>query len=189
MLEEYPLLTIREGMTPGEFKFKYSSIDKETKAQILEFHDPAENLRNLEMETIEKVVRKNPDGNVRFWRDAKTDKMSKIFRIIGDNHFPICMEEDLYDTTLLGLYNNFSLINHSCVANATSSWVMGDFEKKQLRAMTTIEKNQEILVLYQNTPEFYFQFQRVPTAVPAGEPGIPVFVFRVLPGGGGSRGE
>ena len=33
---------------------------------------------------------------------------------------------------------------------------MGDFEKKQLRAMTTIEKDQEIQVLYRNTPEFYF---------------------------------
>ena len=48
------------------------------------------------------------------------------------------------------------MINHSCVPNATLSWVMGDFQRKQVRAIMVIEKNEEILSSWQNTVEFIF---------------------------------
>ena len=49
-----------------------------------------------------------------------------------------------------------SLINHACVPNATWSWVMGDFQRQQVRALMTIEKGEEILVNYCNTSEIVF---------------------------------
>ena len=160
ILEEYPLLTFSEGLNPTKFKTNYyPAIDNETKAVILKLNDPVENLKYLDTDTVEKLVRKDPI--VRFWREAQSDEISKILRIITGNWFQVCGEEKLYDTNEAGLYNSCSIINHSCVPNAVWGWVMGDFKKKQVRAMKTIEKNQEILVTYVEEVDFVFGSREV----------------------------
>ena len=155
ILEEYPLLILRNGISLNEFQANlYPGIDKETKAKILKLNDPMERLKTLDTETIKMMVRKDPI--VKLWMEARTDEMSKIFRIISGNLFQICEQEELYDTMESGLYNNHTLINHGCVPNATTSWVMGDFKRRQVRAMMTIEKNQEILINYMEDWDFVF---------------------------------
>ena len=68
-------------------------------------------------------------------------EMNKIFRIMCGNFKKICEEEDLYGNTSKGdLYQNISLINQSCVLNATASWVTGDFKRSQVRAMMPIKQ-------------------------------------------------
>ena len=149
ILEEYPLLTCSDRESFYEILVNnYPGLDENTKAKILNLNDPADDLKSLDSDTVEKLVSKSP--TVEFWRKAKTGEISKFLRIISGNWFPICADEELYDTNELGVYNNIALINHGCVPNATRSWVMGDFKRQQVRAMKTIEKNEEILVSYQN---------------------------------------
>ena len=119
ILEEYPLLTYKDGTSLKEFKANhYPTIDEDTKRMILQLNDPAESFETLDTDTVQMSVRKHPI--VGFWRESRTDEISKIFRIITVNARQICGEEELYNPTELGLYNNHSLINHSCVPNATS---------------------------------------------------------------------
>ena len=156
ILEEYPLITISDGMSSSQFEAKYyPNIDDETKAKILQLYDPAENIKTLDTDTMEKLGSKSP--LMMLYKEARTDEIIKIFRIISGNHLKICGEKDLYKKfTETGLYNNISRINHSCVPNATRSWVMGDFQRKQVRALIDIEKDVEILVSSQNKEEFVF---------------------------------
>ena len=153
ILEEYPLLVLSDaGISVREFRvYHYPHIDDETKAKILQLNDPAENLKILDAETVEKLLRKNP--NMMLWKEARSDEISKIYRILNDNHIGICEKEELYNISEAGLYHNFSRVNHSCVPNTVWSWVMGDFRKHQVRAIMTIEKNEEILVTYWEQPE------------------------------------
>ena len=79
-LEEYPLLMRRRGMTFNKFRASiYPSIDHDTKAEILKLNNLAEDLKTLDTETVEKLVRKNPIKGI--WREAWSDEISKIFRI------------------------------------------------------------------------------------------------------------
>ena len=111
-------------------------MDEETKTKILQLHDPAENLKTLDPETVERLVSSDP--TMMFWKEAKTDEMNKIYRIFTGNHIQVCPDEDLYSNTKEdGLYSNMSRINHSCVPNTNKTWVMGDFRRHQVRAMTT----------------------------------------------------
>ena len=156
ILEELPLFTHNDEMSPVELlSVHIPNIDEETKAKILELSDPAENLKSLEPDTVEELTSKEPV--MMFWKKAKTDEASKIFRIFTGNAIKICGDEDLYDTTECGLYYKISLINHACVPNATVSWVMGDFQRHQVRAMMAIEKNEEILISYRNKEDFIFR--------------------------------
>ena len=114
------------------FKFQaniFPNIDDKTKAKILQVDDPAEDIKTLDTDTVEKLVRNNPIMMIS--KEAKTDEVSKIFRIFSDNISKICGEEDLYDTTETGLYHTSSLLNHAFVPNTTTSWVMGDFQRHQ----------------------------------------------------------
>ena len=77
-----------------------------------------------------------------------------MFRIVTGNAVQICGEEGLYDTSEFGLFYNFTLINHACVPNATDSWVMGDFRRRQVRAFMVIEKGEEIVICHRNNEEF-----------------------------------
>ena len=43
------------------------------------------------------------------------------------------------------------MVKHCCVPNATISWVMGDFQKKHVKAFMVIK---EILMSYLTDPEF-----------------------------------
>ena len=154
ILEEYPLLTISDGVSTTEFQDKYyPNIDEETKAKILQMYDPAENFKKLDTETVKKLVSTDP---LMMWLyEAKTDEVSKILRIFNGNSMLICGEPDLYsNTSELGLYHNIFRINHSCVPNATICWVMGDFQRKQVRALMTIEKGEEILISYRDNEKF-----------------------------------
>ena len=156
ILEEHPLLTLG-AIELNEFKINhFPNIDIDTKVKILQLHDPAENISTLELEseTVENLV----VGNLLLVNmEDKTDEISQIFRIFYGNYIQICAEKDLYsNTTEYGLYNKISLINHACVPNATWTWVMGDFKRKQVRALMTIEKDEEILVNYCNTAEFVY---------------------------------
>ena len=155
ILEEYPLFTVV--MSFSELLADhYLCIDDETKAQILQLHDPAENIKTMDAETVKKLIRKN--SSMMFWKEADSDEISKIFRIFTCNSIKICGDEWLYsNTTEYGLYNNISRINHACIPNATWSWVMGDFQRKQVRAMMVIEKDQEIMASYRDwEDEFVF---------------------------------
>ena len=85
-------------------------------------NDPTDNIKKM-------LIRKNL--NVKFCKEAQDDEMSKTFSIFSDNNMRICEKEDLYSNTI--------------------SWVMGDFQKKHVRAFMVIK---EILMSYLTDPEF-----------------------------------
>lgn len=157
ILDEYPLLTVNDG-TMSFSKFRacyYPNIDAETKAKILKLNDPSENLNELDTRTVEKMTSKNL--RVMFWSDTSSEEMRKIFRIVSSNSAPICQKVELYGNDLeVGLFNNLSFINHSCVPNVARSWVMADFKRHQVRALKTIEKGEEILENYWDTEKFTY---------------------------------
>ena len=148
IIDEYPLLTLRAGgMSFSEFKTKhFPRIDENTKAKILQLHDPSENFKTLDSNTVEELVRKDPGKMI--YKEAKSDEESKIYRIIIGNSIQVCEMDDFHSTIETGLYYNISLLNNSCVPNATWSWVMGEFQMKLVRAIMPIEKDEEILVNY-----------------------------------------
>ena len=148
ILEEYPLLTLGgAALCAGgkvdfpEFHAKhYANIDEDTKAKILKLHDPFDTEKQRTMDA--ELCRKRPMMN--YWIEEW-----KVISIFSGNGLQICGDPSLYgDTTKTGLYNDISRINHSCYPNAIWSWVMGDFTRKQVRAVRTIEKDQEILTNY-----------------------------------------
>ena len=155
ILEEYPLLTLRKGTSVFEFQvIHYPYIDEETKEMILKLRDPEENLDIPDMMPLEEDYSDDSDDSEDI---DESDKMMKILRIFNGNNIQICGEEDLYrQHTDLGLYSHVSLINHACVSNSVRSWVMGDFERKQVRAIKTIEKDEEILTSYLFPKEFVY---------------------------------
>ena len=139
IIDEYPLLTL--GPTSvGEFETNhYPFIDEETKAKILPLHDRAEDFKIFDSNTIEEMINKEPSWLL--FKEAEDGEMNKIVRNVFGNFRQICEVEDLYGNTQeVGLYQNFSRINHSCVPNATVSWVMGDFKRSQVRAMMPIKQ-------------------------------------------------
>ena len=157
LLDEYPLLINKGSMSQREFENNsYPYIDAASKAKILNLHDPAENLRNLDPDTVEKLVRKN--NLMLIYREAFDDEVSKIFRIVAGNTERICGVKGLYSNNITdgGLFYTLSFINHACVPNAIDSWVMGDFTRHQVRAVRTIDKDEEILVSYRLENEFQY---------------------------------
>ena len=144
ILEELPLFKYIDPMSLYEFKtFHYPHMDDKTKSMILQLHDPAENIKNLDRKTLKELNRKDPIL-LRHYKEAQSDKMKKIFRIIQGNRIIICDD------------NNIARVNHACVSNATISWVMGDFTRQKLRAIMNIEKGEEIQVMYLGEPEFVY---------------------------------
>ena len=158
ILEEYPLFRLTEAMFPMSLDAfetnHFPNMDEDTRAKILKLKDLAENMKNLDRKTARELVRKDPD--LLLYKDAKSGQMNKIFRIIHGTSISICDFPALYSDKEYGLYNNISLINHSCVANAIWSWVMNDFTKQQVRAIMTIEKGEEITVCYRTMTEFTY---------------------------------
>ena len=152
ILEEYPLLA--QSACPFLEANPFPNIDADTKAKILQLHDPAENLKTLDSKTVKDMVRRNPV--VFFWKQDQGDEKNKILRIFTGDSIHICEVQGLYDTFEAGLYHKIALINHACVPNTSRSWVMGDFQKQQLRAMMVIEKDEEILINYQTAPWFIY---------------------------------
>ena len=158
ILEERPLLTLdldeagdlrlEDGLPVGTLVTSLRSqilrMDQETKAKILELHDPAENLETLEADNIDVNRLTMNSANLRIWRIFKgEDEVSKILRIHTCNLLNICPHPEVYsNTNESGLYHKISLINHSCKPNAQYTWVMGDIKKKQVRAVKTIQKDQ-----------------------------------------------
>ena len=157
ILEEYPLLVLEQGPSLPAFQNKvYPNIDEETKSKILQLFDPAENFRNLESRTVKELFRKNPRMSLYKEALSASDEMSRIWRIFLYNAISTCGEPDLYSNQLeMSLYN-FSLLNHCCVPNVVQSWVIGDYRRRQLRALRDIEKDEEILTAYCPTQEFVY---------------------------------
>ena len=157
--DEYPLVTMATpaggGYNSIEFKINiYPFIDDETKAKILELHDPAENFRTLDTRTIEELIRKQP--HMVLLKEAEMDEVTKMFRIFCGNHTKFCIQKELYPEDDGGLYYNISRLNHSCVPNSTQSWVMGDFSRRQVRALKIIEKDEEIVGSYKGKSDFIY---------------------------------
>ena len=72
ILEELPLVTIGGKMSLQEFTANhFPNIDDDTKAKILQIHDPAENIRTLDTDTVEKLTSKDPF--MILCKEAKTD--------------------------------------------------------------------------------------------------------------------
>ena len=155
IVEEYPLIIFSGTISDDDFTA--DQLDEETKAKILELHDPGENIKTLDTGTLQELAGKIP---LAFYYDqARTEEMNKIFRIVMNpiNKILICGAKDLYqNNTEGGFFYNFSQINHSCVPNAMTSWVMGDFKRRQVRAIMTIEKDEEILISYRGTERFVY---------------------------------
>ena len=87
---------------------------------------------------------------------SASDEMSKLWRIFLHNSVLTCGDPTLYSNFAeMGLYN-FSLLNHACVPNVVQSWVIGDYRRRQLRALMNIEKDEEILTAYIPTQEFVY---------------------------------
>ena len=74
--QEYPLCVLWDGTRLPKYQtVHYPNIDEETKATILKLNDPADDLKDLDGKTVERMIRKNPF--VKFWKEAEGDEMSK----------------------------------------------------------------------------------------------------------------
>ena len=153
-MEELPLLTT-EGAMLVDFLSNfdttlYPNIDQDTKSKILKLHDPANNFRALGKEKVEELIDKNPTLLLWTIDPDESKKISlEILRIFTGNCIKVCEDHDLYrNVHEVALYNNISLINHSCIPNSIWSWVKEDFKRKQVVALKSIEKGEEILVNY-----------------------------------------
>jgi len=142
ILEETPIFTLKNPNKgyPVYRLSDFTQIDDETKATILQLHDPGENLKNLDKKDVDQLIRERP----LFSYDSE---VGKVARIICNS--TISVNET--DSTEGGLYYNISFINHSCNPNAIWTRVMGDIKKKQVRALKVIEKDEEILCSYIHT--------------------------------------
>ena len=153
-MEELPLLSTEGAMLVdflSEFNTThYPNIDQDTKSKILKLHDPANNFRALGMEKVEELIDKNP--TMLLWTIDPDESLKiplEILRIFTGNCIKVCGDPALYQNVHeVALYNNISLINHSCIPNSIWSWVKGDFKRRQVKALKAIEKGQEILVNY-----------------------------------------
>ena len=156
ILEERPLLTLDKGDQFSFMSSHYPNIDVVTKAKILKLFDPAENLKTLDADKVDlnQLIRKNP--TLLMWIESTDDEAEKILRIYTGNSINICNVPYLYNPSESGLYNKISQINHSCNPNAIWTWVRGDFKRKQVRAMKTIQKDEEIVVNYRDFVKFNF---------------------------------
>ena len=158
ILDEYPLITLPDGIKLVDFMVRhYPKLDQDTKDKILRLHDPAENFKDLDSKTVEKLISK--DQKRQLWMEAESDEMIKIFRIICHNAFHICWDSSLCSNIETGLYSQFSLINHSCNPNSLTTWVNGDFKRHQVRALKTIEKEEEINLRYCYSYNEEFQYR------------------------------
>ena len=133
--------------------FYYPELDEDTKSKILQLRDPAENYKSLDSKIVDDLIRKNPNRVI--WREEYDNEAVKIMRIFSLNALELCNDPSL-KISKGGLYNKISLINHACIPNATPTWVKEDFRRKQIRALMTIEKDEEILVSFRNTDEFNY---------------------------------
>ena len=63
IIEEFPLITVNRGMSFLEFQNSfYHFLDEETKAKILQIHDPAESVKTLDSKTVEESTRSSRSG-------------------------------------------------------------------------------------------------------------------------------
>ena len=139
---------LAQGSPVEKLKYQIDKLDDETRNKIFGLHDPAENIRTLRSENInvEKLCAKNP--NFYHWIVKAGDYGSKLLRIFTDCNIKICPDPALYNAAECGLYQYISFINHSCNPNVFWTWVMGDFKRKQVRALKMIEKDEEISANY-----------------------------------------
>ena len=68
----------------------------------------------------------------------------------------VCEVASLYSPTEGALYNQISLLNHSCNPNSVWSWTKDDFRRKTVRVMKPIQKGEEIVVNYVDLEEFNY---------------------------------
>ena len=139
-----------EGAIISKLKSQIQIMDKSTKAAVLSLHDPVVNIRTLKYQSIDVDWAVEVSPNLRVWTGFDgNDDVSKMLRIFTCNSIIICPHREITSkTSEAGLYYVISLINHSCRPNAQFSWVKGDIKRKQVIAMRTIEKGQEISAYY-----------------------------------------
>ena len=162
ILQERPLITLDldddlrsvfgrpDGRMASKLMDQISRMDERTKAEVLNLHDPAENLstlgsdENIDMSFIEE------SPNLRMIKHFNGDDIfAKTLRIFIGNSHNLCQSKEIHSNTgEAGLYKHISLINHSCRPNAQWTWVRGDVSRKQVRARKTIEQGEEILAYY-----------------------------------------
>ena len=137
-----------QGSPVEKLRSQFNKLDADTRDKILGLHDPAENIKTLLKQKInvEKLCGKN--HNFHHWKVNAQDNGSKLLRIFMDANIKICPEPALYNPGECGLYQDISFINHSCNPNVFWTWVMGDFRRKQVRALKKIEKDEEISANY-----------------------------------------
>ena len=148
ILEEGPLLTMKDTIVSTRVsldvfeRFYLPTIDGQTKARILQLHDPVDNFEHLTSEKvdIDQLIKENPDFFELF---PSSDESCKILRIFANNCITVCQGSDE-----VAIYSQMSLINHSCDPNVSWTRVRGDVKRKQVRAMKVIEKGEELLATY-----------------------------------------
>ena len=134
IMEELPLLTWTGTFSEWiESAFRIRT-DTEIESKILSLKDP------LDSPSVE--------GNlvypmIHLAGLTGDDQMSKVTRIAFFNN--VRLPSNSKET---GLYHQISLINHSCNPNAVWTWVKDDVRRKQVRAIKTIRKNEEICTDY-----------------------------------------
>ena len=149
ILEEDPLIIFRRGRSVAEFaNHHYWKLNKDTKDQILRMHDPAKNFKGLDSKIVDELISKD-DGR-QLWKEAESPELIKIFRIVCHNSFSLKGGDDC------GLFSLICLINHSCNPNSRPTWLNGDSKRQQLRALKTIEKDEEINVSYKGEVKFQY---------------------------------
>ena len=151
VVEENPLIVI-EGhqrqfkLSHEEFRSHFEKLDSNHQKKILELYDPTADQCSLQQADLQG----KPD------EDTSKNTSMKAFRIFSNNSINVCEVAELQPRGEGGLYNQISLLNHSCNPNSSWSWVLGNLRRKVVRAVRTIGKNEEIQVNYLDQQDFNF---------------------------------
>jgi len=184
VLEELPLMFIdspNSEVAADVFKTEFAKVDEQTKKIILTLFDPINDELKLELqssiseiekeidiqrqadpsnETVNQLTKKLESLGADLVQDkeekSESDEIEAALRIFSGNSLQVCEVGSLYSPTEGALYQNISLINHSCNPNSVWSWVKDNFRKKVVRAVKTIKKGEEVLANYVDTEEFNF---------------------------------
>ena len=186
ILDETPLMVVdnvNSEIAAEKFKTGFDKLDKETQNEVLSYYDPITNQLKLEIQSsiseIEEELNQqhlsNPDKSSLQEISDRLESLSsnfsdevvekevneedvseKALRIFSANSLQVCEVESLHSATEGGLYRNISLLNHGCSPNCVWSWVAGEPRRKQVRAIKTVSKGEELLANYVDTEEFNF---------------------------------
>jgi len=148
IFSEKPLFMFEHGQEDNliDIYERFENLSERHQSIIMNLHDPNPQSDNIE----NNRAIYNVDATLQ-----KKIKMDKLRRVLSSNSIsignPVLGESK---TNSVGVYENFSRINHSCCSNSVSNW-KGSSTKLQIIAVRPISKGEEITFDYLGAGSLY----------------------------------